>query len=65
MLKPFKRLARLITRPLHVTITEGNETYYHRAINLRDALEWLSCYPRGTVGFVHSRFGRFIARREA
>ena len=65
MLKPFKRLVRLITHPLHVTVTEGAETYYHRAINLRDALEWVACYPRGTVGFVHSRFGRFIARRES
>jgi hypothetical protein len=61
----FNRLIRFITHPLRVTITEGAETYYHRAINLRDALEWLACYPRGTVGFVHSRFGRFIAKRVA
>jgi hypothetical protein len=60
-----KRLVRFITHPLRVTITEGAETYYHRAINLRDALGWLACYPRGTVGFVHSRFGRFIAKRVA
>ena len=61
----FKHLIRFFTHPLRVTITEGAETYYHRAINLRDALEWLACYPRGTVGFVHSRLGRFIASRAA
>jgi len=64
----FKRLIRLITHPLQVTVTETGpnpRVYHHCAIDLRDALEWLSCYPRGTVGFVHSRFGRFIAKREA
>jgi hypothetical protein len=65
----FKRLIRLITHPLQVTIveTEGvnRRAYSHCAKNLPDALEWLACYPRGTVGFVHSRFGRFIANRVA
>ena len=64
----FKRLVRFITHPLQVTVTETGpnpRVYHHCAIDLRDALEWLSCYPRGTVGFVHSRFGRFIAKREA
>ena len=64
----FNRLVRLITHPLQVTVTESGpnpRVYHHCAIDLRDALEWLSCYPRGTVGFVHSRFGRFIAKRVA
>ena len=68
MLKPFKRLIRLITHPLQVTVTEPGpnpRVYHHCAIDLPDALGWLSCYPRGTVGFVHSRFGRFIAKRVA
>jgi hypothetical protein len=68
MLKPFKRLIRFITHPLQVTVTEPGpnpRAYHHCAIDLPDALEWLACYPRGTVGFVHSRFGRFIAKREA
>ena len=60
---------KLITHPLRVTITEttgrDRRTYRHRARDMADALEWLSCYPRGTVGFVHSRFGRFIAKRVA
>jgi hypothetical protein len=64
----FKRLIRFITHPLQVTVTESGPSprvYHHCAIDLPDALGWLACYPRGTVGFVHSRFGRFIAKRVA
>ena len=63
-----RNILRFFTHPLRVTVTEPGpdpRVYHHSAIDLRDALEWLSCYPRGTVGFVHSRFGRFIAKRVA
>ena len=61
----FKKIIRFFTHPLRVTVTDDTRVYHHFAIDTRDALEWLACYPRGTVGFIHSRFGRFIARREA
>ncbi len=63
------RLLYTLMHPLRVRVTEtrgtDRRTYRHRARDLTDALQWASCYPRGTSVVISTRFGRIIARRDA